>query len=140
MAYEVMNKSPKAVNGQVMSTVIDIKQNDPYTIISREIDGDQTNTTDKKAIELVLEMVNEETTPKSEVKNSVKQLEEKLSAALDVIESQKETSTVLVNAMEDMIAFVYDNIPPKEGVPEDEVIPEENTEEEESTEGEVSVE
>ena len=131
MAYEVMNKAPKAVNGQIVSTVIDIRQNEPYTIISREIDGDQTNTTDKKAIELVLELVNEETTPKSEVKNSVKQLEEKLSSALDVIEKQKETSAVLSDALEDMIAFVYENIPQKEGTPEEEdALEEEPTEEE----------
>lgn len=129
MAYEVMNKAPKAVNGQILSTVIDVRQNDPYTIISREIDGDQTNTTDKRAIELVLEVVNEETTPKNEVKNSVKQLEEKLSDALKVIDKQKETSTVLADAMEDMIAFVYENIQQKE-----DVVEEDPTTEEEVTE------
>ena len=132
MAYEVMNKAPKAVNGQIVSTVIDIRQNEPYTIISREIDGDQTNTTDKKAIELVLEMVNEETTPKSEVENSVKQLEEKLSSALDVIEKQKETLSVLSDAMEDMIVFVYENIPQKGDAPEEEKAPEEEPTEEEA--------
>lgn len=125
-----MNKAPKAVNGQIISTVIDIRQNDPYTIISREIDGDQTNTMDKRAIELVLEVMNEETTPKSEVKNSVKQLEERLSDALEVIEKQKETSTVLADAMEDMINFVYENIPQEEDSTEEEVTHEEEPAEE----------
>ena len=51
MSYEVMNKIAKRVDGQIVETTIDIRQNDPYTLITRNVKGDHTNTDDKKAIE-----------------------------------------------------------------------------------------
>lgn len=117
-----MNKAPKAVNGQILSTVIDIRQNDPYTIISREIDGDQTNTTDKKAIELVLEVVNEETTPKNELKGNIKELQEKVESAFETIKSQKESADTLYGTIDELISVIYEqvlpNMPEKEGASE----------------------
>ena len=74
MSYEIMNRIPHRADGQVVETTIDIRQHDPYTLITRKIEGDHTNTSDKKAIELVLQIVNEETTPMSEIKSDIKGL------------------------------------------------------------------
>src|SRR5699024_7980242 len=120
MSYKVLNKAPKVVEGQVVSTIIDIKQDEPYTILSRELDGDHTQSTDKKLIESVLEVVNEETTPKSELKNNIKELKEELEQTKvvvgeqrKIIEQQLETNRVLSNAFEELSIVVLDEVLPK---------------------------
>lgn len=120
MVYKVLNKAPKVVEGQVVSTIIDLKQDDPYTVLSRELDGDHTQSTDKKLIESVLEVVNEETTPKSELKSNIKELKEGLVQTKEIvgeqrkiIEQQLETNRVLSNAFEELSIVVLDEVLPK---------------------------
>lgn len=113
MAYELMNKQTKASDGQIVSTKIDIKQNDPYTIISREIDGDHSATSDKKAIELVLEQLNEETTPKSELKGSIRELQNNFSSSLKSIEEQEYGVETLFGTVDELISVIYEDIIPK---------------------------
>ena len=73
MSYEILNRAYKRSDGQVIETVVDLRQNDPYTLLTRKVDGDHTNTSDKKLIEIVLQMVNEETTPKSVLIENIKE-------------------------------------------------------------------
>ena len=74
MSYKILNRSYKRLDGQVIETTVDLRQNDPYTLLTRKVDGDHTNTSDKKLIEIVLQIVNEETTPMSEIKSDIKGL------------------------------------------------------------------
>ena len=121
--YKLMNKTPKSYNGEIVSTVIDIKQDEPYTIVSREIDGDHSNASDKRSIELVLELLNEETTPRNEMKLNLKNVENKLSEAMDSIEAQQKTANVLAGTVEELIALFYEEVVPKEEVPVEEELP-----------------
>ena len=113
MSYEVMNKTPKRVDGQIVETTIDIRQNDPYTLITRNVKGDHTNTDDKKAIELVLQMVNEETTPKSVLIENIKELKEQVKEQQEVVQQVLETNKVLSNAFEELSFVVLEEVLPQ---------------------------
>ena len=113
MSYEVMNKTPKRVDGQIVETTIDIRQNDPYTLITRNVDGDHTNTDDKKAIELVLQMVNEETTPKAVMVESIKELKEQVKEQQEIIQQSVESNQVLSGAFEELSFMVIEQVLPQ---------------------------
>ena len=113
MSYEVMNKIPKRVDGQIVETTIDIRQNEPYTLITRNVKGDHTNTDDKKAIELVLQMVNEETTPKSVLIENIKELKEQVKEQQEVVQQVLETNEVLSNAFEELSFVVLEEVLPQ---------------------------
>ena len=108
-----MNKTPNRVDGQVESTTIDIRQNKPYTIISREINGDHTNTSESKAIELVLQMVNEETTPKAVLIENIKELKEQVREQQEAVKQVLETNEVLSNAFEELTFVVFEDVLPQ---------------------------
>ena len=113
MSYEVMNKIPKRVDGQIVETTIDIRQNDPYTLITRNVKGDHTNTDDKKTIKLVLQMVNEETTPKSVLIENIKELKEQVKEQQEVVQQVLETNEVLSNAFEELSFVVLEEVLPQ---------------------------
>ena len=113
MSYEVMNKIPKRVDGQIVETTIDIRQNDPYTLITRNIKGDHTNTDDKKAIELVLQMVNEETTPKAVMVENISELKEQVKEQQEVVQQVLKTNEVLSNAFEELSFVVLEEVLPQ---------------------------
>ena len=113
MSYEIMNKTPKRVDGQIVETTIDIRQNDPYTLITRNVKGDHTNTDDKKAIELVLQMVNEETTPKSVLIENIKELKEQVKEQQEIVQQVLETNEVLSNAFEELSFVVLEEVLPQ---------------------------
>lgn len=113
MSYEVMNKIPKRVDGQIVETTIDIRQNDPYTLITRNVKGDHTNTDDKKAIELVLQMVNEETTPKAVMVESIKELKEQVKEQQEIIQQSVESNQVLSGAFEELSFMVIEQVLPQ---------------------------
>ena len=113
MSYEIMNKTPKRVDGQIVETTIDIRQNDPYTLITRNVKGDHTNTDDKKAIELVLQMVNEETTPKAVMVESIKELKEQVKEQQEIIRQVLESNQTLSNAFEELSIVVLEEVLPQ---------------------------
>ena len=113
MSYEVMNKIPKRVDGQIVETTIDIRQNEPYTLITRNVKGDHTNTDDKKAIELVLQMVNEETTPKAVMVESIKELKEQVKEQQEIIQQSVESNQVLSGAFEELSFMVIEQVLPQ---------------------------
>lgn len=113
MSYEVMNKIPKRVDGQIVETTIDIRQNDPYTLITRNVKGDHTNTDDKKAIELVLQMVNEETTPKAVMVESIKELKEQVKEQQGIIQQALESNQLLSSAFEELSIVVLEKVLPQ---------------------------
>lgn len=113
MSYEVMNKTPKRVDGQIIETTIDIRQNDPYTLITRNVKGDHTNTDDKKAIELVLQMVNEETTPKAVMVENIKELKEQVKEQQETIQQALESNQTLSNAFEELSIVVLEEVLPQ---------------------------
>ena len=113
MSHEVMNKTPKRVDGQIVETTIDIRQNDPYTLITRNVDGDHTNTDDKKAIELVLQMVNEETTPKAVMVENISELKEQVKEQQEIVQQVLETNEVLSNAFEELSFVVLEEVLPQ---------------------------
>src|SRR5699024_4242649 len=120
MSYEILNRAYKRSDGQVIETVVDLRQNDPYTLLTRKVDGDHTNTSDKKLIEIVLQMVNEETTPKSVLIENIKELKEEIVQTKEIvgeqrkiIEQQLETNRVLSNAFEELSIVVLDEVLPK---------------------------
>ena len=113
MSYEVMNTIPKRVDGQIVETTIDIRQNEPYTLITRNVKGDHTNTDDKKAIELVLQMVNEETTPKSVLIENIKELKEQVKEQQEIVQQVLETNEVLSNAFEELSFVVLEEVLPQ---------------------------
>ena len=113
MSYEVMNKAPKRVDGQIVETTIDIRQNDPYTLITRNVEGDHTNTDDKKAIELVLQMVNEETTPKAVMVENIKELKEQVKEQQEIIQQALESNQTLSNAFEELSIVVLEEVLPQ---------------------------
>src|SRR5699024_5618237 len=69
---------------------------------TRKVDGDHTNTSDKKLIEIVLQMVNEETTPKSVLIENIKELKEQVKEQQEVVQQVLETNEVLSNAFEEL--------------------------------------
>ena len=113
MSYEVMNKTPKRVDGQIVETTIDIRQNDPYTLITRNVKGDHTNTDDKKAIELVLQMVNEETTPKAVMVENINELKEQVKEQQGIIQQALESNQTLSNAFEELSIVVLEEVLPQ---------------------------
>ena len=113
MSYEVMNKIPKRVDGQIVETTIDIRQNEPYTLITRNVKGDHTNTDYKKAIELVLQMVNEETTPKAVMVESIKELKEQVKEQQEIIQQSVESNQVLSGAFEELSFMVIEQVLPQ---------------------------
>src|SRR5699024_1311728 len=113
MSYEVMNKIPKRVDGQIVETTIDIRQNDPYTLITRNVKGDHTNTEDKQAIELVLQIVNEETTPKAVMVESIKELKEQVKEQQEIIQQSVESNQVLSGAFEELSFMVIEQVLPQ---------------------------
>lgn len=113
MSYEVMNKIPKRVDGQIVETTIDIRQNDPYTLITRNVEGDHTNTDDKKAIELVLQMVNEETTPKAVMVENIKELKEQVKEQQETIQQALESNQLLSSAFEELSIIVLNEVLPQ---------------------------
>ena len=113
MSYEVMNKTPKRVDGQIVETTIDIRQNNPYTLITRNVEGDHTNTDDKKAIELVLQMVNEETTPKAVMVENIKELKEQVKEQQEIIRQALESNQLLSSAFEELTYVVLEEVLPQ---------------------------
>ena len=113
MSYEIMNKTPKRVDGQIVETTIDIRQNEPYTLITRNVKGDHTNTDDKKAIELVLQMVNEETTPKAVMVESIKELKEQVKEQQGIIQQALESNQLLSSAFEELSIVVLEKVLPQ---------------------------
>ena len=113
MSYEVMNKIPKRVDGQIVETTIDIRQNEPYTLITRNVKGDHTNTDDKKAIELVLQMVNEETTPKAVMVENINKLKGQVKEQQEIIQQVLESNQTLSNAFEELSIVVLEEVLPQ---------------------------
>lgn len=113
MSYEVMNRIPHRADGQIVETTIDIRQHDPYTLITRKIEGDHTNTSDKKAIELVLQVVNEETTPKAVMVENIKDLKEQVKEQQETIQLVLETNQMLSNAFEELTFVVLEEVLPQ---------------------------
>ena len=113
MSYEVMNRIPHRADGQIVETTIDIRQHDPYTLITRKIEGDHTNTSDKKAIELVLQVVNEETTPKAVMVENIKDLKEQVKEQQETIQQVLETNQMLSNAFEELSIVVLEEVLPQ---------------------------
>ena len=113
MSYEILNRAYKRSDGQVIETVVDLRQNDPYTLLTRKVDGDHTNTSDKKLIEIVLQMVNEETTPKSVLIENIKELKEQVKEQQEVVQQVLETNEVLSNAFEELSFVVLEEVLPQ---------------------------
>ena len=113
MSYEIMNRIPHRADGQIVETTIDIRQHDPYTLITRKIEGDHTNTSDKKAIELVLQVVNEETTPKAVMISNIKELKAQVSEQQETIQQVLETNQMLSNAFEELTFVVLEQVLPQ---------------------------
>lgn len=108
-----MNRIPHRADGQIVETTIDIRQHDPYTLITRKIEGDHTNTSDKKAIELVLQIVNEETTPKAVMISNIKELKAQVTEQQETIQHVLETNQMLSNAFEELIFVVLEEVLPQ---------------------------
>src|SRR5699024_791898 len=100
-------------DGQVIETVVDLRQNDPYTLLTRKVDGDHTNTSDKRLIALVLQMVNEDTTPKSVLIENIKELKEQVKEQQEVVKTVLETNEVLSNAFEELSFVVLEEVLPQ---------------------------
>jgi len=113
MSYEILNRAYKRADGQVIETTVDLRQNDPYTLLTRKVDGDHTNTSDKKLIEIVLQMVNEETTPKAVLIENVKELKEQVRKQQETVQQVLETNEVLSNAFEELSFVVLEEVLPQ---------------------------
>ena len=113
MSYEILNRAYKRSDGQVIETVVDLRQNDPYTLLTRKVDGDHTNTSDKKLIEIVLQMVNEETTPKSVLIENIKELKGQVKEQQEIVQQVLETNEVLSNAFEELSFVVLEEVLPQ---------------------------
>ena len=113
MSYEILNRAYKRSDGQVIETVVDLRQNDPYTLLTRKVDGDHTNTGDKRLIEIVLQMVNEETTPKSVLIENIKELKEQVKEQQEIVQQVLETNEVLSNAFEELSFVVLEEVLPQ---------------------------
>ena len=108
-----MNRIPHRADGQIVETTIDIRQHDPYTLITRKIEGDHTNTSDKKAIELVLQVVNEETTPKAVMVENIKELKEQVKEQQETIQQALESNQLLSSAFEELSIIVLNEVLPQ---------------------------
>ena len=113
MSYEILNRAYKRSDGQVIETVVDLRQNDPYTLLTRKVDGDHTNTSDKKLIEIVLQMVNEETTPKAVMVENIKGLKAQVTEQQETIQQVLETNQMLSNAFEELTFVVLEQVLPQ---------------------------
>src|SRR5690625_824252 len=113
MSYEILNRAYKRSDGQVIETVVDLRQNEPYKLLTRKVEGDHTNTRDKKLIEIVLQMVNEETTPKSVLIENIKELKEQVKEQQEVVQQVLETNEVLSNAFEELSFVVLEEVLPQ---------------------------
>ena len=113
MSYEILNRAYKRSDGQVIETVVDLRQNDPYTLLTRKVDGDHTNTSDKRLIEIVLQMVNEETTPKSVMVENISELKEQVKEQQEIVQQVLETNEVLSNAFEELSFVVLEEVLPQ---------------------------
>ena len=113
MSYEILNRAYKRSDGQVIETVVDLRQNDPYTLLTRKVDGDHTNTSDKKLIEIVLQMVNEETTPKAVMVESIKELKEQVKEQQGIIQQALESNQLLSSAFEELSIVVLEKVLPQ---------------------------
>ena len=113
MSYEILNRAYKRSDGQVIETVVDLRQNDPYTLLTRKVDGDHTNTSDKKLIEIVLQMVNEETTPKAVMVESIKELKEQVKKQQGIIQQALESNQLLSSAFEELSIVVLEKVLPQ---------------------------
>ena len=113
MSYEILNRAYKRADGQVIETVVDLRQNDPYTLLTRKVDGDHTNTSDKRLIEIVLQMVNEETTPKAVMVESIKELKEQVKEQQGIIQQALESNRTLSNAFEELSIVVLEEVLPQ---------------------------
>src|SRR5699024_9109113 len=90
-----------------------LRQNDPYTLLTRKVDGDHTNTSDKRLIEIVLQMVNEETTPKSVLIENIKELKEQVKEQQEIIQQSVESNQVLSSAFEELSFMVIEQVVPQ---------------------------
>ena len=113
MSYEILNRAYKRADGQVIETVVDLRQNDPYTLLTRKVDGDHTNTSDKKLIEIVLQIVNEETTPKAVMVESIKELKEQVKEQQGIIQQALESNQLLSSAFEELSIVVLEKVLPQ---------------------------
>ena len=113
MSYEILNRAYKRADGQVIETTVDLRQNDPYTLLTRKVDGDHTNTSDKKLIEIVLQMVNEETTPKAVMVESIKELKEQVKEQQGIIQQALESNQLLSSAFEELSIVVLEKVLPQ---------------------------
>lgn len=113
MSYEILNRAYKRSDGQVIETTVDLRQNDPYTLLTRKVDGDHTNTSDKKLIEIVLQIVNEETTPKAVLIENIKELKEQVREQQETVKQVLETNEVLSNAFEELTFVVFEEVLPQ---------------------------
>src|SRR5699024_6446776 len=113
MSYEILNRAYKRADGQVIETTVDLRQNDPYTLLTRKVDGDHTNTSDKKLIEIVLQMVNEETTPKDVMDERIKELKEQVKEQQEIIQQSVESNKVLSGAFEELSFMVIEQVLPQ---------------------------
>src|SRR5699024_9445606 len=113
MSYEILNRAYKRSDGQVIETVVDLRQNDPYTLLTRKVDGDHTNTSDKRLIEIVLQMVNEETTPKAVMVENIKELKEQVKEQQETIRQVLESNQTLSNAFEELSIVVLEEVLPQ---------------------------
>lgn len=113
MSYEILNRAYKRADGQVIETTVDLRQNDPYTLLTRKVDGDHTNTSDKKLIEIVLQMVNEETTPKAVMVESIKELKEQVKGQQGIIQQALESNQLLSSAFEELSIVVLEKVLPQ---------------------------
>ena len=113
MSYEILNRAYKRSDGQVIETVVDLRQNDPYTLLTRKVDGDHTNTSDKRLIEIVLQMVNEETTPKAVLIGNIKELKEQVKEQQETIRQVLESNQTLSNAFEELSIVVLEEVLPQ---------------------------
>lgn len=111
MTYKLMSKPhPKLKEGQVTATIVDIKQEEPYTIISRTLEGDHTNASDDKLVELVLEKVHKELTPKENLVQEVNDLKEKVAQQSETIKQALESNQLLSDAFEELSIVVLDEL------------------------------
>ena len=113
MSYEILNRAYKRSDGQVIETTVDLRQNDPYTLLTRKVDGDHTNTSDKKLIEIVLQVVNEETTPKAVMVENISELKEQVKEQQEVVQQVLKTNEVLSNAFEELSFVVLEEVLPQ---------------------------
>lgn len=113
MSYEVLSKRPERADGEIIATSVDLRQNEPYTMVTRKLQGDHTNTSDEKIIEIVKQMLNDETTPKTELVRTVKELREQVEQQQEIIQQSVESNQVLSGAFEELSFMVIEQVLPQ---------------------------